>query len=210
MEKEIIFNPDGILDEELIDEAIEEKDSDMLNSEGADFYNQGDYNKAKAYYELAAAMGNDTAMSNLGYIYMYGREVPVDYTIAYGYFKLSAEKGNIEANYKLGNLYQSGKGVEENIETALEYYGKALNLIEEKNISKEEYPSVYFTLAKEMMPNGNKEQDLDKAYEYLQIAVKGYNHLIEDEGANHYKKVYEEAKTLLESEIFDDYRKEGK
>ena len=49
-----------------------------------------------------------------------------------------------------------------------------------------------------------------KAYEYLQIAVKGYNHLIEDEGANHYKKVYEETKTLLESEIFDDYRKEGK
>lgn len=205
-EKEIVFNPDGLIDELLVEDAIDENDSEMLNSEGADFYNKGDYKKAKIYYELAATMGNDTAMSNLGYIYMYGREVQIDYTIAFAYFRLSAEKGNIEANYKLGNLYQSGKGVEKNIELALEYYDRALKLIEEKDIRKEEYPSVYLTLAKEMMPNGNKEQDLKKAYKYLQIAVKGYNHMIEDEGANHYKKVYEETKKMLESEIFNDYK----
>ena len=85
-------------------------------------------------------MGNDTAMSNLGYIYMYGRDVQIDYTIAFAFFRLSAEKGNIEATYKLGNLYQSGKGVEKNIELALEYYDKALKLIEEKSVKKEDYP----------------------------------------------------------------------
>lgn len=206
MIKENVLSSEGLIDELLVEEAINENESELLNSEGAHYYNQSDYKKAKIYYELAAAMGNDTAMSNLGYIYMYGREVQVDYTIAYAYFKLSANKGNIEANYKLGNLYQSGKGVEKNIKMAIDYYDNSLKLIEEKDIKKEEYPSVFFTLAKEMMPNGNKEQDLKKAYEYLQIAVKGYNHLIKDEGANHYKKVYETAKELLESEMFNDYK----
>lgn len=206
MEKENIYNHNENLDEELIEEAINQNDSEILNSVGANYYNCGEYNKAKKYYELASTMGNDTAMSNLGYVYMYGRGVPVDYTMAFSYFRLSAKRGNIEANYKLGNLYQSGKGVKKNINLAIEYYDKALNLIEKNNIKKSDYPSVYFTLAKEMMPNGNKKQDLEKAYKFLKIAVNGYEHLIEDEAASHYRKVYEDAKKLLESEIFKEYK----
>ena len=205
MKKEIIFNPDGLIDEFLVNDAINENNSEILNSEGANYYNKGEYKTAKIYYELASAMGNDTAMSNLGYIYMYGRDVQIDYTIAFAFFRLSAEKGNIEATYKLGNLYQSGKGVEKNIELALEYYDKALKLIDDKGVKKEDYPSIYLTLAKEMMPNGNREQDLKKAYEYLKIALKGYNHLIEDEGADYYKKTYEETKKMLELDIFNGY-----
>ena len=119
---------------------------------------------------------------------------------------MAAKKGNIEAIYKLGNLYESGKCGIKDINLAMECYDKALLLIEEQGIDKKEYPSVYFTLAKEMMPNGNKEQDLSKAYKYLKIAVSGYKYLIEVEFANHYKKALAEAEKMLESEIFSDYK----
>lgn len=203
MEKEII---DGVIDSALIEEALEENDSELLNLTGADYYNEGDYKTAKIYYELASAMGNDTAMSNLGYIYMYGRGVPTDYKIAMAYFKISAEKGNIEATYKLGNLYQSGKGVDKNIDLAIEYYDKALNLIKENDINEIEYPSVYFTLAKEMLPNGSKDTNLKIAYEYIQTAINGYKHLIEFQNANYYSKVLSEAEELLQDTIFDEFR----
>ncbi len=199
---------DSIVDSNLIDEALEENDSELLNHIGADYYNEGDYKKAKIYYELASAMGNDIAMSNLGYIYMYGRDVPVDYTIATAYFKISAEKGNIEAIYKLGNLYQSGKGVEKNIDLAIEYYDKALSLIKENNINELEYPSVYFTLAKEMLPKGSKDTNLKLAYKYMQIAIEGYKHLIELQNANYYSKVLSEAEKILQDTIFDEFRNE--
>ncbi len=151
-------------------------------------------------------MGNDTAMSNLGYIYMYGRDVSIDYTIAMAYFKMSAEKGNVEATYKLGNLYQSGKGVDKNNNLAIEYYDKALSLIKENDINKLEYPSVYFTLAKEMLPNGSKGTNLKLAYEYIQTAIEGYKSLIELKKSNYYSKVLSEANELIKDTIFDEFR----
>lgn len=202
---EIKFNPDDVTHDERLD-FVDSGDSEALNGIGASFYNNGDYKMAREYYELASALGNDTAMSNLGYIYMYGRNVEIDYTMAMCYFMMAAKKGNIEAIYKLGNLYESGKCGIKDVNLAMECYDKALLLIEEQGIDKKEYPSVYFTLAKEMMPNGNKKQDLSKAYEYLKTAVSGYKYLIENESADYYKKVLDEAKKMLELEIFSDYK----
>ena len=187
--------------------ALKDGDHEYLNSVGANCYNDGDYDIARIYYELAAAMGNTTSLSNLGYIYMYGRDVPVDYSLALAYFTMAANKGDIEATYKLGNLYQSGKGVEKNNNLALEYYDKALELIEsDKDVIPKDYPSVYFTLAKEMMPGGSKETDLKKAYDYLNIAIDGYNYFIEMEGANHYEKVRDEAYKLRDDNLFKDFK----
>lgn len=192
------------IDLELIYKAIEEDDSDLLNTVGADYYKEEEYELAKIYYELAIAMGNDIAMSNLGYIYMYGRGVPIDYSIAIAYFKIAAEKGNIEATYKLGKLYQSGNGVEKNTELALKYYDESLRLIEAEGINRLEYPSVYFALAKEMLPEGSKKTNLKTAYEYLKTAVEGYKHMIDSYNANYYSDVLEEAESLLKDKMFDE------
>lgn len=48
------------------------KSNELLNI-GAEAYRQGDYQEAKKYYEKSAALGNDQAACNLGYIYEYGR-----------------------------------------------------------------------------------------------------------------------------------------
>lgn len=195
-----------LLDEEDL-EAIEEENHEYLNNVGANYYNNGEYGIARIYYELASSLGNVTALSNLGYIYMYGREVPVDYSIALAYFSVAAKRGDIEATYKLGNLYQAGKGVEKNIEKAIEYYDKALELLENnEDIDNMVYPSIYYTLAKELMPGGHKDTNLEKAYEYLKIAVQGYNYLIEIEGANHYKNICKVAEETLKDSIFDEFK----
>lgn len=54
-----------------------EKGIENLNR-GAEAYQAGDYETAVACYKKAAAAGNVTALSNLGYCYYYGRSIPVD------------------------------------------------------------------------------------------------------------------------------------
>ena len=51
---------------------------------------QGDYVKAKEWYEKAAAQKHAAARSNLGWLYANGRGVPQDYVRAYMWWKLAA------------------------------------------------------------------------------------------------------------------------
>ena len=206
MEKETNMHECLLDDEDLA--AVEAGNHAWLNNVGANYYAEGDYEKAKIYYEIASTMGNTISSTNLGYIYMYGRNVPVDYSVALAFYKIGAKQGNIEALYKLGNLYQSGKGVEKDVDVAIKYYEEALNAIENSDEwVKEDYPSVYFTIAKEMLPNGLKETNIEKAYEYLKIADNGYTVAIEEMGADYYKTVADEVKKLLNDSMFDEYRK---
>lgn len=204
-DNKIIESEDLLTEEDL--EAISEGDHAYLNNVGAEYYSEGEYEKARIYYELASTLGSDIGSTNLGYIYMYGRSVPKDFSVALAFYKIGAKQGNIEALYKLGNLYQSGKGVEKDIDKAVKYYENALNIIEnEEDINSLEYPSLYFTLAKEMMPNGILETDLKRAYEYLSLADEGYSIAIEEMGTNYYKNVAEETKKLLSNSLFDEFK----
>lgn len=189
--------------------AVEMGDSAYLNNVGAQLYADGEYEKARIYYELAATMGDTISPTNLGYIYMYGRKVPADYSVALAFYKIGAKQGNIDAIYKLGNLYQSGKGVEKDEKKALMYYHMALEYIakSDREYIELEYPSVFFTVAKEMMPGGLEETDLEAAYNYLNIACCGYDDQINEWGATYYKNTFEEAKKLLNDPMFDEYRK---
>ncbi len=188
--------------------AIEIGDSDYLTNIGAEYYSKGEYDKARIYYELAASLGSSTAISNLGYVYMYGREVPVDYTVALAFYSIGAKSGNIDCLYKLGNLYQNGNGVEKDVTKALTYYQTAVDFINRSGIEglKLEYPSVFFTLAKEMMPGGLIESDLSEAFSYLATACAGYDYSINELNATYYRKAFEDAKALLADPMFDEYR----
>ena len=188
--------------------AVEMGDSSYLNSIGAQLYIDGEYEKARIYYELSATMGDTISPTNMGYIYMYGRNVPVDYSVALAFYTIGAKQGNIDAIYKLGNLYQGGKGVQKDEKKALMYYHMALENIakNDKEGIELEYPSVFFTLAKEMIPGGLEETDLETAYQYLNIACCGYDDAINEWGATYYEKTFEEAKKLLNDPMFDKYR----
>src|SRR5271169_4603771 len=72
-------------------------------------YGQGhgvpqDYNKAKEWWERAAAAGFAGAMRNLGALYAQGRGVPQDYQKAKEWFEKSAAAGDRDAEQALKML----------------------------------------------------------------------------------------------------------
>ena len=105
--------------------AIELNDSNLFLNKGVNLYNEGKYNEAMEYYEIAAAMNNSHAISNLGYCYLYGRGITKDEKKALLYFNIAARQNDIDALYKLGTLYLSGTIVEKDNNLALYYLEKA-------------------------------------------------------------------------------------
>ena len=190
-------------------EAIDESDSDYLNSKGESYYRRGEYEKARAYFELSTTLGDTNAPTNLGYMYLYGKDTTVDYTVALAFYKIGARRGSIDAYYKLGNMYQSGKGVLKDNEKALSFYDKALDLLERENKGDPaDYPSLFFTLGREHMPNGIKEENLGRAYDYLLIAEEGYMKQKEEYGAKIYDNILEETRILMKDEVFDKIKEQ--
>lgn len=188
--------------------AIEEEDYIYINNKGAEYYNNGNYEQAIEYYRLAMAMGDKHAIANIGYCYMYGRSVEKNMNLALAYFKIAAKYDDIDALYKLGDIYKNGYGLETNFDLALYYYEKALNLIEEDiDVDEFDYPSLYFSLAKEYMPDGLLDTNIEKSYNYLKIARAGYEYSIEEYKATYYEKMLEATNRLLDNEIFDELKK---
>ena len=186
--------------------AIERRDSDYLNAKGADFYTKEDYASAIEYYHLAAAMGNMYAISNLGYCYMYARSIEKNMSLALGYFKCAAELGNLDAIYKLGNIYKHGEeGIEQDHEMAIYYYKLAYDQIIEDDLDKFRYPSLFFSLAKEHLPNGILRLDYEAAYFFLRVAKIGYERELQD-GAKFREGALKTTIELLKDEHFDIYR----
>lgn len=103
-----------------------EKGIEDLNR-GAEAYQAGDYETAVAYYKKAAAAGNVTALSNLGYCYYYGRSIPVDKEKARRCWEEASEQGDVAATYKLGDLLWYGEPVKDR-DRAKEFYRKAFRM----------------------------------------------------------------------------------
>ncbi|MBR2246660.1 MAG: sel1 repeat family protein [Bacilli bacterium] len=189
--------------------AVSNRDSDFLNSKGAKFYGKEEYEKAVEYYRLASSMGNIQATSNLGYCYLYGRSIPVNVDLAIQYFKIAAERGNMDAIYKLGDIYSRDKWGKEDKEMASYYYLKGLKEFDESlwelyyNDDVRFYPSLFFAIGRESMPNGILNTDLDLAYISLKIAQEGYEKYLAD-GDKMYQESYENVLKLLEDEELSD------
>lgn len=116
-----------------------------------------DINKAIAYYEKAAELGNGLAFANLGDLYFYGEWVEQDYDKALDYY-LKAQKKYYFNDQKIaeiyyqkgafnkvlpilkkdvneefspiyyGIMYENGFGLKENLNKAIKYYEKALEI----------------------------------------------------------------------------------
>lgn len=197
--------------------AVVLKDAGYINRRGAKLYVEGNYRFAVEYYRLAAAMGDMNAVSNLGYCYLYGRDIEQNTSLAIAYFKTAAENGVIDAIYKLGDIYSSDKWNVKDVELSLYYYNIALfHLLGEGEWDVESivycegfqrYPSLCYALGREMSRGGRMNTDIVMAYQLLKHAEKGYRKEI-DNGAVMYESSYEGVKELLADSQFDGIRKE--
>lgn len=66
---------------------------------------------AAAWFEKAAAQGNERARGNLARLHLLGLGVPRDPAKAASLFKRAAMSGYVKAQAALGNLYARGQGV---------------------------------------------------------------------------------------------------
>ena len=165
------------------EKAISARDAVFLLNKGAALYAKGDYKTATEYYRLAAAMGDDQAIANLGYVYLYGRATEPNLSIAMGYFKIAAAMDNVDGAYKLGDIYGSDKWGVIDTELSLYYYRMAAALLidgqcDPDNViecdSLKGYPSLCFALGREMSLKGKMATNLSVSYQFLKLAEIGY------------------------------------
>ncbi|MBO4106610.1 tetratricopeptide repeat protein [Streptococcus suis] len=195
--------------------AIERNDSRYLNSKGANYYREGQYNLAAAYYHLAASMGNSDAMSNLGYCYLCGRHTDPNLSLAIAFFKLAAKNKNIDATYKLGDIYGATKWGIQDEELSIYYYRLAVSYILDEPLEALQditwcqalkyYPSLCLVLGKAMLVDGQLFVNIDLAYQFLMFAQKGYEIELQNRG-RYYQSAYEQVLKLLEDPQFDSIR----
>ena len=97
----------------LIDET---KNSDCMVELGGYYYGIRQFDLALKYYELAAEYGNRYAISNLGYIWYYGRTGEKNYEKAFYYFDKARQMGDMIAAYKVADMYKNGYFVNQDYE----------------------------------------------------------------------------------------------
>lgn len=141
---------------------------DLELDKGVQAYEEGDFKVARMFYEQAAAKGNITAMSNLGYIYYYGRDVEVDKQKAHLFWEEAAKGGDVCGTYKLGDMYRNGD-LAENIALSNELYIKAF-MVAKENKDIYSYPDVILRLLKHMPNIYHKEERIRLAKE----AIEGF------------------------------------
>lgn len=95
-----------------------------------------DIDKAIEIYQKGAAAGNAPCQHNLGCEYMSGMNLKKDYHKGFELFKAAAEQGYGLAMRDLGSCYQFTHGTTANTKTAIEWYEKALEVIDDPGLEQ--------------------------------------------------------------------------
>ena len=109
------------------------------------------YENALKCYESAAQKGDETALNNVGWMYLNGYAVTKDEKIATGYFYKAAINGSSCAMVNLGNIHESKK----EYEAAWYWYLQAARLGDSKGI---------FNIANMLHWGWGVEKDYNAAY----------------------------------------------
>ena len=125
-------------------------------------HDAGDYARAAAYYELAAARGHAKSQNNLACLYEDGLGVEQSNEKAMEYYKLAADQGLAGSQYNLALKYENGDIVEQDYEKALEYYRLAAD---------QDHPGANNNLGDMYAEGRGVEQDYARAMEYYQKAL---------------------------------------
>ena len=87
-----------------------------------------DINLALENYKMAAALGDETAMNQIGFIFMGDEGIEENSKQSFYWFNEAANKNNPVGMYNLGNCYKNGYGIEADVEKAAEWFKKAAEL----------------------------------------------------------------------------------
>jgi TPR repeat protein len=95
-----------------------------MNSNGFDYqHDRKQYDKALAWYILAAMGNHSIAQNNIGALYRDGYAVPENCLCALKWFLKAAEQNEYEfAPNNIGELFENGQGVPLDKHKALEWY----------------------------------------------------------------------------------------
>ena len=108
---------DCFLYAEALDFLITEtKNPDYMVALGGMYYEQRRFDLALKYYEMAAESGNLYAISNLGYVWYYGRTGERNFEKAFYYFDKARQMGDLIAAYKVADMYKNGYYVDRDYE----------------------------------------------------------------------------------------------
>ncbi len=167
-------NPTGedkFLCVEAMSYLIEEtKDPSFMNSLGAFYYEDRQFDLACKYYEMAAEYNDLHATSNLGYIWYYGRTGERNYEKAYYYFNKAREMGDLVAAYKVADMYKNGYYVEKDYDKYKEIIEELYPQVKDARWTNEPLPEIYTRLARIRAEEGKTDEALrlyDEARAFL-------------------------------------------
>lgn len=129
----------------LIEEA---KDADYMVELGGLYYEDRQFDLALKYYELAAEYNNLYAISNLGYIWYYGRTGERNYEKAFYYFDKARQMGDFIAAYKVADMYKNGYYVEKDYEKYKTIIEDLYSMVKNARRLNEPLPEIFTRLAK--------------------------------------------------------------
>ncbi len=162
---------DTFLYTEALRYLIEEtKDANYMVELGGMYYESRQFDLALKYYELAAEYNNLYAISNLGYIWYYGRTGEKNYEKAFYYFDKARQMGDLIAAYKVADMYKNGYYVEKDYEKyKLIIKGLYPKIMDAQRLD-EPLPEIFTRLARIRVEEGNAKDALrlyDTAKEFL-------------------------------------------
>lgn len=79
-------------------------------------------------YKMAAAYGDETAMNQIGYIFMGDNDFEANPEQSFYWFNEAAKKGSDVGMFNLGCCYKNGFGIQADIEQAAEWFKKSAEL----------------------------------------------------------------------------------
>lgn len=152
-------------------------DSDIMVELGAFYYEQRDFTLALKYYEMAAEKQNLYAISNLGYIWYYGRTGEKNYEKAFFYFDTARKMGDLIAAYKAADMYKNGYFVEKDIVKYKQIIEDLYPKVKDAQYLGDPLPEVFTRLAKIRTEEGDIDTALslyDQARDFLSQRIQDH------------------------------------
>lgn len=167
-------------DEFIFTEALkylieETKNSDYMVDLGGFYYGKRQFDLALKYYELAAEYGNRYAISDLGYIWYYGRTGQKNYEKAFYYFDKARQMGDIIAAYKVADMYKNGYYVEKDFEKYKSIIEELYPKVKDARMLEDPLPEIFTRLARIRSDEGNVDEALrlyDIARDFLSQRIR--------------------------------------
>ena len=155
----------------------EQKDPGRMVELGAYYYEARQFDLALKNYELAAEHDDLNAISNLGYVWYYGRTGERDYEKAFYYFDKARRMGDLIAAYKVADMYKNGYHVAKNQERYRSIIEELYPRVKNARRLDAPLPEIFTRLARIRTEEGKRGEALrlyDEARDFLEQRIRAH------------------------------------